>query len=66
MLRPVIDLFIGQCTDWVVDNHGSEIVHAERVALHLRFVQEFGGDDDRCRAAGGFEPDAVMRTARRA
>ena len=50
----------------MIDDGRSEIGHAEGLALHQRFVQEFGGDDDRGRAAQGFEADGVMRTARRA
>jgi hypothetical protein len=50
----------------MLDYDGDEIAHAERVALDLSLVQEFGGDDDRCRATGRFELDAVMRTARSA
>jgi hypothetical protein len=45
------DLGLGQGAERMIDNHGDEIAHAERVALHLRFVQELGGDDDRCRPA---------------
>jgi hypothetical protein len=50
----------------MIDNDRHKIAHAERVALHLRFVQKLGGDNDRCRPAQCFETDAVMRTARRA
>ena len=66
MLRALVDLVVGQCTERVVDDYGSEIAHPKRVALHLRLVQEFGRDNNRCGAAGGFQSDAVMRTARRA
>ncbi len=66
LLRASVDFLVGQSAERVLDDHWGKIVHPERVALHLRFVQEFGGDDDHCRAAGGFESDAVMRTARRA
>ena len=38
----------------MIDNHWSEITHAERVALHLRLVQELRGDDNCRGAAGGF------------
>jgi hypothetical protein len=48
----------------MLDHDRGEIVHAKRVPLHLGLVQEFGGDDDRRRAAGSFESDAIMRTAR--
>jgi len=50
----------------MVDNHRGEVVHTERLALHLRLVQELGGDDNCCRPAQCFESDAVMRTARSA
>jgi hypothetical protein len=66
LLRAPVDFLVGQSAERVLDDHRGKIVHPERVALHLRFVQEFGCDDDRRRPAGGFESDAVMRTARRA
>ena len=50
-----VDFLVGQGAERVVDDDRREIGHAERVALHLRFVQEFGRDDDRRRPAGGFE-----------
>jgi DUF917 family protein len=52
-------------TDTMVIDVG-EIVHAKRIALHLRLVQEFRSDDNCRGAAGCFEADAVMHTARRA
>jgi len=66
MLRPLVDFCVGQCAERVLNDDGNELVHAECIALHLRLVQKLRGDDDRRRAAGGFEPDPVMRTARRA
>jgi hypothetical protein len=33
----------------MIDHCRGEIVHAERIALHLRLVQKLGGDDHRCR-----------------
>ena len=66
LLRPLAYLLIGQCAERVVDDDRSEILHAERGALHLCLVQELGGDDHCRGAAGCFETDAVMRTARRA
>ena len=45
------DLGIGQRAERMVDNHGGEVAHAERIALHLRLVQELGGDDNRGRPA---------------
>jgi hypothetical protein len=66
LLRAALDLRLGQGAERVVDDHRDEVGHAERVALHLGLVQELGRDDDRGRAAQGFEADAVMRTARRA
>ena len=65
MLRPLVYLLIGQCAERVFDHDRNKLGHAERVALHLCFVQKFDCHDDCGRAAGGFEPDAVMRTARR-
>jgi hypothetical protein len=50
----------------VFDHDRGEIAHAERITLHLRLVQEFRGHDNCRGAAGGFQSDAVMRTARRA
>jgi hypothetical protein len=35
----------------MVDNHRGEIVHAQRVALRLRFVQKLGRDNHRGRPA---------------
>jgi len=34
----------------MIDNNRRKIAHAECVALHLGFVKELGGDDDRRRA----------------
>ena len=50
----------------MLDDHWDEIAHIKSVALYLRLVEEFGGDNDRCRPAQYFESDAVMRTARSA
>jgi hypothetical protein len=61
-----VDLGLGKRAQRVIDHDRREVGHAERVALHLRLVQEFGGDDDRGRPSQRFELDAVMRTARRA
>jgi hypothetical protein len=65
-LRALVELRLRQGAERVVDDDGDEVRHPERIALHLGLVQEFRGDDDRGRAAQGFEADAVMRTARRA
>ena len=66
LLRALLDLLIGQSAERVVNYDRDEIAHAERVALHLCLVQEFRSDDNCRGAAGGFQSDAVMRTARRA
>lgn len=66
LLRALLDLFLGQSAERVVDYDRGEVAHAERVALHLCLVQELRGDDNCRGAAGGFQSDAVMRTARRA
>ena len=66
LLRALLDLLVGESAERVPDNDGGEIVHAERIALHLRLVQELDCDDDCRGAAGGFQSDGVMRTARRA
>ena len=58
-----IDLGFAQGAERVVDDDRREVGHAERVALHLGLVPEFGGDDDRGRPPQAFESDAVMRTA---
>src|SRR5438132_7660234 len=50
----------------MIDHRRGEIVHAERLALHLRLVQKLGGDDHCRRPARRFQSDAVMRTARSA
>ncbi len=65
-MRALLDLLVGESAERVLDHDWVKIAHAERVALHLRLVQEFGGDDDRGRPSQRFELDAVMRTARRA
>ena len=60
----LVDLGFGQGAQRVIDDDRDEVGHAERVTLHPRLMQKFGGDDD-CRwAAQGFETDTVMRTAR--
>ena len=41
MLRALLDLLVGQRAERVFDHHRGEIVHAERIALHLCLVQEF-------------------------
>jgi len=61
-----VDLGLGDRAEGVVDHDGREVGHTEGGALHLGLVRELGGNDDRGRAAQGFEGDAVMRTARRA
>ena len=61
-----IDFGLGQGAQRVIDDDGVEVGHAERGALHLGLIQEFGRDDDRRRPSQRFESDAVMRTARRA
>ena len=66
LLRALLDFLVGQGAERVLDHDQSEIAHAERIALHLRLVQELRGDDNCGGAAGGFQSDAVMRTARRA
>ena len=66
MLRTFVDLLIRQSAERVSDHDRGEIVHAERIALHLCLMQEFRSDDNCRGAAGGFQSDAVMRTARRA
>src|SRR5215469_1854393 len=48
----------------MVDHDRHKVAHAERIALDLCLMQEFGRDDDRCRMPSGFEPDAIMHTAR--
>jgi hypothetical protein len=53
-LRAPLDLLVGQSAERVFDNYEGELLYAERVALHLRLVQELGGNDDRCRAARRF------------
>ena len=65
-MRALLDLLVGESAERVLDHDGVKIAHAERVALHLRLVQELRGDDNCRGAAGGFQSDAVMRTARRA
>jgi len=42
--------FHGRGAQWMIDNNRRKIAHAGRVALHLGFVKELGGDDDRRRA----------------
>ena len=64
LLRALADFAVGQGAERMTDHNRSQIGHSERVTLHPRLVQEFGGDDDRRRAAQGFESNAVMRTAR--
>jgi len=66
LLRPPLNLRVGQCAERMFDDDRQEVCHAERVALHFGFVQKLGCHDDCGRAAGGFESDGVMRTARRA
>lgn len=66
MLRALLDFLLGKGAERVLDHDWGEIAHAERIALHLRLVQELRGDDNCGGAAGCFETDAVMRTARRA
>jgi hypothetical protein len=51
LLGTPVDFRVGQGAERVVDDNRYQIGHAERRTLHLRFVQEFGGDDDRRRAA---------------
>ena len=51
LLGARFDLGIGQGAERMVDDHGDEIAHAQGVALHLRLVQELGGDDNRGRPA---------------
>ena len=60
----LVDLGFGQGAQRVIDDDRDEVGHAERVTLHLRLMQKFGGDDDRRRTAKGLEAHAVMRTAR--
>jgi hypothetical protein len=48
---PRLDFSFGQGAERVVDNHRGQIAHTQSVALHLRFVQKLGGDDDRGRPA---------------
>jgi hypothetical protein len=59
-----LDFGLGQGAERVLDDDRQQIWHAERVALHLGLVPKFAGDDDRRRAAQGFESDGIMRTAR--
>ena len=66
LLRPLVDLLIGQCAERVIDYYRGEFRHAERSTLHLRLVHKFSGYHNRGGATGGFELDGVMRTARRA
>src|ERR1700731_5056400 len=66
LLGALLDLLVGESAERMLDHDGVKIVHAERVALHLRLVQELRSDDNCRGAAGGFQSDAVMRTARRA
>ena len=61
-----IDFNLGQGAERMINNRRSEARHTERIALHLRLVQELGSDDHRRRATQRFESDSVMRTARRA
>ena len=51
LLRAPLDLLVCQSAERVFDNCEGEFLHAERFALHLRLVQELGGNDDCCRAA---------------
>lgn len=66
LLGAAVDLGVGQGAERMVDDDRRQIGQAQRVALHQRLVQKLAGDDDRRRAAQGFETDGVMRTARRA
>ena len=66
MLHTLVDLLVGQSAERMFDHDQGEIGHAERIALRLCLVQEFRSDDNCRGAAGGFQSDAVMRTARRA
>ena len=66
LVGALVDFGVGERAERMVDDHRGEIRHAEGLALHQRFVQKFAGNNDRGRAAQGFETDGVMRTARRA
>jgi hypothetical protein len=49
----------------MVDHHRREVGHAERIALHVGFMDELGGHHHRDRPAERLKGNAVMRTARR-
>ena len=66
MLCALLDLLVGERAERVFDDDRGEIVHTESITLHLCLVQEFRGHDNCRGAAGGFQSNAVMRTARRA
>jgi hypothetical protein len=51
LLGARLDFRVGQGAEWMVDDHRNEVAHAERVPLHLCFMQELSGDDNRCRPA---------------
>jgi hypothetical protein len=51
LVGAAVDFGIAQGAERMVDDDRGEIGHAEGVALHQRFMEKFGGDDDRRRAA---------------
>ena len=54
LLRAFVDLLVGQSAERVFDDDRGEIVHTERIALHLCLMQEFRSDDNCRGASGGF------------
>ena len=57
MLRTLVDFLVCESAERVSDDDGGEIVHTERIALHLCLVQEFRGHDNCRGAAGGFQSE---------
>jgi len=66
LLGATVNLGLGDRAERMIDHRRHQVRQAERFALHLGLVQEFGGDHDRGRPPPLFEFGSVMRTARRA
>ena len=62
----LFELFARERAEWMGHDDGFERVHAERFTLDLGLVQEHGRNKYGGRYAQCFEPDGVVRTARRA